>query len=134
MKKKAIFGLAAGIFLGTAAAIAVKTAVDKISSEMKSGFAEEEFDSPFGDNWVKVSIGSSETAKGLTCIKIQAETDRNEESCRLVLFAKKDAAISYEWEGDDRFRLLVGNGKIKQCCDVVFDIDKITAKYYTVKI
>ena len=133
MKKKAIFGLAAGIFLGTAAAIAVKTAVDKISGEMKSGFAEEEFDSPFGDNWVKVSIGSSETAKGLTCIKIQAETDRNEENCRLVLFAKKDADISYEWEDDEHFKLFVGSGKTKQCCDVEFSVEKITARYYIIK-
>ena len=133
MKKKAIFGLAAGIFLGTAAAIAVKTAVDKISGEMKSGFAEEEFDSPFGDNWVKVSIGSSETAKGLTCIKIHAETDRNEENCRLVLFAKKDADISYEWEDDEHFKLFVGSGKTKQCCDVEFSVEKITARYYIIK-
>ena len=46
MKKKTIFGLAAGIFLGTAAAIAVKTAVGKISEEMKNGLVTEEFDSP----------------------------------------------------------------------------------------
>ena len=133
MKKSAIIGLAAGIAAATAAAAAVKLAVDKISKEIKTGIIEEEFDSPLGDNWVKVSMGSSETAKGLTFIKIQAETDRNEDDCKLVFFAKKDAALSYEWEDDDHFRLFVGSGKTKQCCDVDFSIEEITARYYLAK-
>ncbi len=133
MKKKTIFGIAAGILFGTAAAISVKTAVDKISKEMKNNFAEEEFDSPFGDNWIKVSMGSSETAKGLTCIRVQAETDRNEDCCKLVLFAKKDADISYEWEDNEHFKLFVGSGKTKQCCDVEFSVAEITARYYPIK-
>ena len=133
MKKKTIFGLAAGIFLGTAAAIAVKNAVGKISEEVKNGLVTEEFDSPLGDNWVKVSMGSSEAAKGLACIKVQAEADRNEDSCKLVLFAKKDADISYEWEDDEHFKLFVGSGKTKQCCDVEFSVEKITARYYMIK-
>ena len=129
MKKTVIFGLA----LGIAAASAVAVAVSKISREMKNGLDEEEFDSPFGNNWVKVSFGSSETAKGLACIKVQAETDSNEDVCKLVMLAEKDAAISYEWEDNEHFKLYVGNGKLKQCCDVVFDIDEITARYYMVK-
>ena len=129
MKKRVLFGLA----LGIAAASAVAVAVNKISSEMKNEIDEEEFDSPFGNNWVKVSFGSSKTAKGLACIKVQAETDSNEDVCKLVMLAEKDAAISYEWEDNEHFKLYVGNGKLKQCCDVVFDIDKITAKYYMVK-
>jgi hypothetical protein len=129
MKKRVLFGLA----LGIAAASAVAVAVNKISSEMKNEIDEEEFDSPFGNNWIKVSFGSSETAKGLACIKVQAETDSNEDVCKLVMLAEKDAAISYEWEDNEHFKLYVGNGKLKQCCDVVFDIDKITAKYYPVK-
>ncbi len=129
MKKRVLFGLA----LGIAVASAVAVAVSKISGEMKNGFDEEEFDSPFGNNWVKVSFGSSETAKGLACIKIQAETDSNEDVCKLFMLAEKDAAISYEWEDNEHFKLFVGNGKIKQCCDVVFDINEITAKYYMVK-
>ena len=129
MKKRVIFGLAAGIAALTAAA----AAVNKISKEMKNGFAEEEFDSPFGDNWVKVSIGSSETAKGLTCVKIHAETDRNEDSCKLMFLAKKDAAISYEWEDNEHFRILLGSGKTKQRCDVEFSVEKITARYYMIK-
>ena len=129
MKKRVLFGLV----LGIAAASAVAVAVSKISNEMKNEIDEEEFDSPFGNNWVKVSFGSSKTAKGLACIKVQAETDSNEDVCKLVMLAEKDAAISYEWEDNEHFKLYVGNGKHKQCCDVVFDIDKITAKYYPVK-
>lgn len=134
MKKHLIFGLVAGAAAGTAAVLAVKAAVDKISKEIKNGIVEEEFDSPFGDNWVKVSIGSSETAKGITFIKIKAETDRNEDDCKLVFFAKKDAAISYEWEDNDHFKLLVGEGKHKQCCDVIFGDKEITAQCYPIKI
>ena len=129
MKKRVLFGLA----LGIVAASAVAVAVSKISSEMKNEIDEEEFDSPFGNNWVKVSFGSSKTAKGLACIKVQAETDSNEDVCKLVMLAEKDAAISYEWEDNEHFKLYVGNGKLKQCCCVSFDFDKITAKYYPVK-
>ena len=129
MKKRVLFGLAFGI----AAASAVAVAVSKISGEMKNGSVVKEFDSPFGNNWVKISFGSSKTAKGLMCIKVQAETDSNEDVCKLVLLAEKDAALSYEWEDNEHFRLYVGNGKLKQCCDVVFDIDKITARYYVAK-
>ena len=129
MKKRVLFGIA----LGIAAVSAVAVAVSKISNEMKNGFDEEEFDSPFGNNWIKVSFGSSKTAKGLACIKIRAETDSNEDVCRLVMLAEKDAALSYEWEDNEHFKLYVGNGKFKQCCDVVFDFDKITAKYYPIK-
>ena len=80
-----------------------------------------------------LSFGSSESAKGLVYIKIQAETDSNEDVCKLIMLTEKDAALSYEWEDNEHFKLYVGNGKLKQCCDVVFDIDKITAKYYPVK-
>ena len=120
--------------LGTAAVLAVKTAVDKISKEIKIVHIEEEFDSPFGNNWIKISLGSSETAKGFTVIKIQAETDSNEDVCKLVFFSKEDADIYYEWEDNEHFKLLVGSGKFKQCCDVVFDIERITAKCYPIKI
>ncbi|MBR3953148.1 MAG: hypothetical protein IKJ82_06025 [Oscillospiraceae bacterium] len=129
MKKRVLFGLA----LGIAAASAVAVAVSKISNEMKNKIIEEEFDSPFGNNWVKVSFGSSESAKGLVCIKIKAETDSNEDVCKLVMLAKRDAALSYKWEDNEHFKLYAGKGKLKQCCDVVFDIDKITARYYMVK-
>ena len=130
MKKRTIFGLAAGI----AAITAVAVGVNKISREMKNGLVEEEFDSPFGNNWIKISMGSSETAKGLMYIKINAECDSNEDACNLLIFAEKDAAMSIVWEDNDHFILLVGNGKRKQCCEVSFGIKNISMKYNTVII
>lgn len=130
MKKGVAFGLGAGIAaLATAAVLS-----GKISKEIKDDLIEEEFDSPFGNNWIKISMGSSESAKGLMYIKVQAECDSNEDVCKLVIFAEKDAAISMVWEDNEHFLLLVGSGKRKQCCDVVFDIKNITMKYYPVKI
>ena len=130
MKKGVVFGLGTGIAaLATAAVLA-----GKISKEIKDDLIEEEFDSPFGNNWIKISMGSSESAKGLMYIKVQAECDSNEDVCKLVIFAEKDAAISMVWEDNEHFLLLVGSGKRKQCCDVVFDTKNITMKYYPVKI
>lgn len=129
MKKSVLFGLAMGI----AAAAATAATVDKISKEMKNGFDEEEFDSPFGNNWIKISCGSSKTAKGFLCIRIKAESDSCEDVCKFMIFAKKDAAVSVNWEDNEHFRLLVRSGKCKQCCDVNFETDKITAAYYLTK-
>ena len=130
MKKGVMFGLGAGFAaLATAAVLA-----GKISKEIKDDLIEEEFDSPFGNNWIKISMGSSGLAKGLMYIKVSAECDSNEDICKLVLFAEKDAAISMVWEDNEHFLLLVGSGKRKQCCDVVFDTKNITMKYYPVKI
>lgn len=130
MKKSVLFGLTAGLAAASAAAVFV----GKISKEIKNDLVEEEFDSPFGNNWIKISMGSSESAKGLMYIKVQAECDSNEDICKLVLFAEKNAAVSMVWEDNEHFLLLAGNGKRKQCCDVAFDIKNITMKYYTVKI
>ncbi|MBR3962195.1 MAG: hypothetical protein IKK14_01575 [Oscillospiraceae bacterium] len=130
MKKGVMFGLGAGIAaLATAAVLA-----GKISKEIKDDLIEEEFDSPFGNNWIKISMGSSGLAKGLMYIKVSAECDSNEDVCKLVILAEKDAAISMVWEDNEHFLLLVGGGKRKQCCDVVFDTKNITMKYYPVKI
>ena len=130
MKKKTLFRLAAGIAVGAAAA----AAIGKICGEIKSGLSEMEFDSPFGDNWVTVSRGSSETAKGLTYIKVMAECDSKEDVCKIVFLAGKDAEISGEWDGNTFFRLTVGNGKHRQHCDINFDEKEITAHYYPIKI
>ena len=129
MKKKILFGVAFGI----AAASAVVVTVNKISKELKNESDEEVFYSPMEDNRVKVSYGSSETAKGLTCIKIKVGDDLDDDSCKLVVLAKKDAALSYEWLDNEHFRLLIGNGKYKQCCDVTFDGGNINAQYYISK-
>ena len=73
------------------------------------------------------------SAKGLMYIKVQAECDSNEDICKLVLFAKNCESLPFEWLDNDHFRLFVGNGKRRQCCDVVFDMKKITMKYYITK-
>ena len=129
MKKQILFGLAFGI----AAASAVAVAVNKISKELKSGSDEEEFDSPLEDNRVTVSCGSSGTANGMICVKIKAESDLIDDHCKLTIFAEKDAAISYEWKDNEHFRILIGSGRCKQCCDVLFDMDNISAHYYLLK-
>ena len=129
MKKSVLFGISAGI----AALAAVAVLVNKTSNDVKNSFVEEEIDSPFGNNWIKISFGSSDTAKGLICIKIKAESDSVEDDCKLIVFAKKDAAVSYEWQDNEHFRFLVGSGKRKQCCDVAFDEKNITANYYLMK-
>ena len=38
-----------------------------------------------------------------------------------------------EWIDNNHFKLLIGNGKRKQCCDVSFDGEQINALYYLVK-
>ena len=128
MKKSVLFGLTAGI-----AAVSAAVFVGKISKEIKNDLVEEEFDSPFGNNWIKISFGSSKTAKGLAWVKIHAETEYNEDVCNLVIFAKNCESLPFEWLDNDHFRLFVGNGKRRQCCDVVFDMKKITMIYYITK-
>ena len=130
MKKSTLFKLAIGIAAGAATA----AAVGKISKEIKNGLTVEEFDSPFGDNWVTVSRGSSKSAKGLTYIKVKAECDSKEDVCKMVFFAGKDAEISGIWDGNTFFRLEVGSGKHRQHCDINFDEKEITAQYYPVKV
>ena len=129
MKKSVLFGIAAGIAAAAVTAVAVK----KISDEMKDDISEETFDSPFGDNWVTVSKGSSETAKGLTYVKVKAECDSKEDVCKLVFFTGKNAEITGEWEDDEHFNLLVKCGKYNQCCDISFSEKEITAVQYPMK-
>ena len=129
MKKSAVFGITAGI----AALAATAVLVNKVSNDMKNSLVEEEIDSPFGNNWIKISLGSSDAAKGFIRIQILAESDSVEDNCKLLIFAKRDAAISYEWLDNEHFRFLAGSGKRKQCCDVSFDEKNITANYYLMK-
>ena len=52
----------------------------------------------------------------------------------MILFAKKRAGfLSGRWTDNDHFMLLVGTGRRKQCCDISFDADDITANYYFAK-
>jgi len=134
MKKSTVFGLIAGFAAGVAAAVVGKTVVDKTVSEIKSDLREQSFTSPEGDHHVTLSYGSSDTAKGLTYVKIKASADCKEDTCKLVALAKKsDELFSGEWDDNDHFTLLIGGGKRKQCCDVDFTGDEIEMLYYLQK-
>jgi hypothetical protein len=107
-------------------------AYDKIANEIKSDMREQVFTSPEGNNIITVSYGSSATAKGLTYIRVKALN--SEDGCKLVVFAKKSPKLlNAEWFDNNNFKLLVGSGKHKQCCDVKFEEANITANYYLVR-
>lgn len=135
MKNHTLLGLAVGFVVGAATAVAGAVAVDKVSREIKEDLNEYSFTSPDCNNIVTLSKGSSETAKGLTVIKIKATTEGKEDECKLVMLAGKNAEIlSGEWTDNDHFELIVGKGKRLQCCDVSFDEEEIKALYYFKKI
>ena len=134
MKKNTLFGMVAGFLVGTAASVAGAIAADKIAKEIKRDIGERDFVSPDGDRVVTLSFGSSKTAKGLTYIRVKATAAGKENACEMVILAKKSVGLmSGLWQDNDHFRLLVGSGKRKQCCDVSFDADEITANYYLTK-
>ena len=134
MKKHAVAGMIVGFAAGAAAAIAGKIAVDKVVEEIKNGMEEQSFISPDGKNCVTVSYGASATAKGLTFIRVKAVSDMCEDTCKLALLTrKKPEILDTEWLDSDHFQFLVGTGKRKQCCDVKFEEERITATYYLVK-
>ena len=135
MKNKVVFGVIAGFAAGAAAAIAGKLAVDKVVGEIKNELTEQSFVSPDGNNHVTLSYGFSETAKGLTYIKIEASAEGKKDVCKLIVFAKKhEDLFEGEWVDNDKFALLIGGGKRKQCCDVSFNGEQIVARYYMTKV
>lgn len=130
MKGSTIFGLVAGL----AAGIAATVAVNKVVTEIKSDIGEHVFTSPEGNNFVTLSFGSSNTARGLTYIRVTASKEGSDDNCKLMIFAKKNEELfTGEWADNDRFILTVGNGKRKQCCDVDFSENEISAVYYLEK-
>ena len=134
MKKRLIFGTVFGFAAGAVAAVAGKNAIDKLIKEIKGERDRESFVSPLGDNVVTISCGASESAKGLTFVKVRATSDAKPDSCELIAFARKKAtALVGDWKDNEHFRLLIGKGKQKQCCDVSFSGDKIVANYYYIK-
>lgn len=134
MKKSSIIGIIGGIAAGAAATVAGVFAVKKVSSEIKASLNDCVFTSPDGDNVVTVTYGSSDTAMGLTCIKVKAALVSGKDCCKLmILTRKREELYSGEWIDNNRFKLLVGNGKRKQCCDIHFDEESITANYYVAK-
>ena len=133
MKMRTKFAIAVGFVAGAAAGAVGAMAYDKIANEIKSDMREQVFTSPEGNNLVTVSYGSSSSAKGLTYIKVKALSN-SEDDCKLVVFAKKSPKLlNAEWLDNNNFKLFVGSGKHKQCCDVKFEEANITANYYLVK-
>ena len=131
MKKQTIIGICVGAAIGTAATVAGVLAVRKIIKEIKADLSECSFTSPDGNNVVTLTCGTSKFARGLTFIKVEGSVESGNDNCKLVLFAKDSFELfSGEWLDNDHFRLLVGGGKRKQCCDVRFDDQKIMANYY----
>lgn len=136
MKTCGILKFAAGYTAGVLTAVAGCTVLDKIVKEIKNdmGLAQT-FVSPEGNHRVELFYGSSETAKGLTCIKILVSNEAEKEN-KLIVFSRKRGDFVHaecEWSDNDRFRLLVGNGKRKQCWNVSFEGENITAIYYLQK-
>lgn len=129
MKNKTIFGIIAGVAAGTAVALTT----GRIVKEIKSDLCDATFVSPEGDHTVALAFGSSKTARGLTFIKVNATSTAKDDCCKLIAFSGKNALIDGNWTDNDHFKLLIGNGKRKQCCDVSFDGEQITALYYLVK-
>lgn len=138
MNKKLIFGITAGVLgvaAGVAVGVAIKKTVNKIAGEMENDTSEHTFTSPNGNNTVAIECGSSESAKGLTRVRVTATSEGKEDDCTLVAFAKKSSTfLEGEWIDNDHFQLLIGSSKRKQCCDVTFVEGKITATYYLCKV
>lgn len=127
MKGNTILGLVAGL----AAGIAATVAVNKVVTEIKSDMGEHVFTSPDGNNFVTLSYGSSNTAKGLTCIKVNASKEGSDDNCKLMIFAKKNEELfTGEWTDNDNFTLWVGKGKRKWRCEVNFEGEEISAELY----
>ena len=130
MKGSTILGLVAGLAAGVAATVAV----NKVVTEIKSDIGEYRFTSPDGNNFVTLSYGSSNTAKGLTYIRATATKEGSEDNCKFVIFAKKnDELFTGEWADNDHFSLWVGKGKRKWRCEVDFDDNEISAELYLEK-
>lgn len=134
MSKHGTLEFVLGLAAGTAAALAGTRLICKIKKEIKNNMCEQTFSSPEGNNSVTLSYGSSQTAKGLTYIRVTAFAESMEDNCKLVLFArKKIELLNTEWLDNDHFKLFVGNGKRKQCCEVNFEKEEIVANYYLQK-
>ena len=134
MKKKVVIGTVIGIATGVAAAIAGAFVVERVVKEIKEEMCMQCFTSPDGDNSVMVSLGASKTVGSLTYIRVKASSESCENECKLSLLTKKmDEAFEAQWIDNTQFRLLVGNGKRKQCCDITFNGENISAIYYWTK-
>ena len=131
MNKNVVHGWAAGVAVTTAVAVAGKLAVNKIVKEVKHHLSANSYTSPDGDHLVTVSYGTLKSSMGPTFVRIKATSESIADNCDLVLFTQDDGdLVGGEWIANDQFQLLIGNGERKQCCDVSFNDNKISACYY----
>ena len=134
MKKNVAIGMiagAAGIAVGATATILIGKLVDKVKAEIAETTCDYTFASSNGDNTVTLSYGYSKTAKGLTYIKVTAASEPKNDSCTLVAISRKvDDLFEGEWTDDDHFKLSIGKGRVRQCCDISFEGEEIVAIYY----
>ena len=135
MKKTGIVGVVAGIAAGAAAAVAGGMAVARVVKEMKADPQETRIVSPDGNNYVTLSLGVSAFGKGLTLVKVMAQTEGGEDTCKFSFIAGRGAKyIHYQWVDNENFELTVGKGVLQQCCDVTFGGEEIHLLYYWHKL
>lgn len=133
MTQNGKIALAIGICTGVAATAIGCIAAVKIVNEIKEDFQETTLISPNEKNFVTVKCGTSKFAKGLTLVKVKAEND--DDTCNISFLAGKNSnKISFNWKDDDHFEFHLGDGKVKQHCDVSFAGESITMKYYLKKL
>ncbi|MBQ1229438.1 MAG: hypothetical protein IIX80_00240 [Clostridia bacterium] len=134
MKKNVILSALLGLAAGAAVTAAGAIAVARVSGEIKSEMGEQHFPSPNGDHAVTVSCGASKTAKGLTYLRVLASSEACEDTCALSLLTRRmPEELDVQWIDNEHFRLLVGPGARKQCCEITFEEDRISAIYSLAK-
>lgn len=132
--KKNAAGLVVGIAAGVAAAVAGAFATKKVVKEIKDDLNDFSFVSPDGKNTVTLTYGSSDFAKGLTYVQVKAFVDNSDLECKMIVISIKGTEVfNGEWADNDNFKLFVGSGKRRQCCDVDFGGDEINMYYYVEK-
>lgn len=129
MTQNGKIALAIGLCTGVAAAAVGCIAAVKIVNEIKEDFHETTLISPNEKNFVTVKCGSSKFARGLTLVRVKAENEND--TCNISFLAGKNSnKISFNWKDDDHFEFHLGDGKVKQFCDVSFEGENIAMKYY----
>lgn len=135
MKKQGIVGLVVGVAAGVAAAVAGSLATVKVVKEIKHDLKDVDFASPNGDNVVSLHFGSSEFAKGLSYVKVEAKIEDGEDSCDFVMLAGKNAGgLSCEWTDNEHCTVMLGEGKRRQRCDIDYTGEEIVISYYVDKV
>lgn len=130
MKRSSIIGFIAGLAVGVAGSVATA----KVVSEIKEDFKDTDLVSPDGDNTVTLTCGTSSTARGLSLIKVRAHKEEREDDCKLTMVAGKNSKdIHSEWSDNNHFSLVVGEGKLRQLCNVDFSGEEIKMVYSLTK-